>query len=34
MPGGCQEAEVDFIAENPRLTLCTATNNCEWTTVS
>jgi hypothetical protein len=30
MLGGYQEAEVDFVANNPRLTLFTAISNCTW----
>ncbi len=32
--GGYQEAEVDFVADNPGLTLFHCTSNCTWTTVS
>jgi hypothetical protein len=34
MLGGYQEAEVDFVADNPGLTLFTAINNFTWTLAS
>ncbi len=30
MVGGYQEMEIDFVADNPDLTLFTATNSCTW----
>jgi len=34
MLGGYQEAEVDFVADNPGLTLFTATSSSTWISAS